>query len=301
DGEIMDLMSELHKDNSGYDLRDLLIGAEGTLGIITAAVLKLVPMPRAYATAMVAATSLPGALGLLNELQAATGNIVEAFEFMPQTYMKQLGKMRPDLVPPLGLDRDITILLELGSSAPRDFAPGADGSLPLDELLETTLDGLMQQGLISDAAVARTDSQRQNMWAIREVAAEISIGRQPIVDTDIAVALDKVPQFLSKALERLEEIDPGAETITVSHLGDGNLHFAVWPTSGDAALMRDILKMVEDVTVSLGGTFSAEHGIGLSKLGSMRRHKDPVALAIMGRIKQALDPNGIMNPGKVVP
>ena len=301
DGEIMNLMSELHKDNSGYDLKDLFIGAEGTLGIITAAVLKLVAKPRAYATAMVAAASLTDALTLLNRLQEATGGMVEAFEFMPRTYLARLAEVRPDLIPPLGLDHDCTILVELGATAPRDTTPADDGSIPAVSLLESVLAEMIEGGLATDAVVARSDAQRQNMWAIREVAAEITLGRAPRIDTDIAVALDKVSAFLETVLARLAEIDPDAETITVSHLGDGNVHFTVWPTSGNQDLMDRILMMIEQVTADLGGSFSAEHGIGLSKLRSMRRHKDPVALAVMARIKHALDPKGIMNPGKVIP
>ncbi len=301
DGEVMDLMSELHKDNSGYDLKDMFIGSEGTLGIITAAVLKLVPKPRAYATAMVAARSLPDALVLLNRLQSATGGMVEGFEFMPRTYMARLREVLPDLRPPLGYDHDVTILVELGATAPRDVEPLADGSVPVAGLLEETLAGLIDEGLALDAAVAQSQGQRLAMWKIRESAAEITLGRQPIIDTDICVPVDQVSAFMDDALARLEKMDPEAETITVSHLGDGNLHFTVWPTSRDAATQDLIREMVEEVTLALGGSFSAEHGIGLTKLPSMRRRKDKVALAVMRKIKQALDPKGIMNPGKVIP
>lgn len=301
DGRVMDLMSELHKDNTGYDLKDLFIGAEGTLGIITAAVLKLVPKPVAYATAMVAATSLPGALDLLNKLQQATGGMVEAFEFMPRTYLRRLELVRPDLTPPLGYDQDFTILVELGATAPRDTTAGADGSVPVVNLLEDTLMEMIEKGLAHDAVVAQSVAERQKMWAMREAAAEITLGRKPYVDTDVSVPLDRVEKFLELALARLAEIDSGAETITVAHLGDGNLHFTVWPTVDGAEHKEKILTMVDQVTVELGGSFSAEHGIGLSKIGSMGRGKDVVALDVMRSIKQALDPNGIMNPGKVLP
>lgn len=301
DGEVMDLMSELHKDNSGYDLKDLFIGAEGTLGVITAAVMKLVPKPRAYATAMVAARSLPDALVLLNRLQAATGGMVEGFEFMPRTYMERLRQILPELTPPLGYDHDVTILVELGATAPRDVDPLDDGSIPVTRLLEETLTNLIEQGLAADAAVAQSGSQRLAMWKIRESAAEITLGRLPIIDTDVCVPLDKVASFMDMVLERLEPLDPQADTITVSHLGDGNLHFSVWPSSQDPDAHDDIREMVEDVTLELGGSFSAEHGIGLSKLPSMERRKNKVALKVMRQIKQALDPKGIMNPGKVIP
>ncbi len=301
DGEVMDLMSALHKDNSGYDLKDLFIGAEGTLGIITAAVMKLVPKPRAYATAMVAARSLPDALVLLNRLQAATGGMVEGFEFMPRSYMMRLKEVLPDLVPPLGYDHDVTILVELGATAPRDVDPLENGTIPVTALLEDTLAALIDDGVAIDAAVAQSDAQRLAMWKIRECAAEISLGRKPIIDTDVCVPLDKVAAFMDRVLMRLRNLDPEADTITVCHLGDGNLHFSVWPTSQDPDAHDIIREMVEDVTLDLGGSFSAEHGIGLSKLSSMTRRKDKVALKVMRQIKQALDPNGIMNPGKVIP
>ncbi len=300
-GRVMNLMSELHKDNTGYDLKDLFIGAEGTLGIITAAVLKLVPRPSAYATAMVAATSLAGALELLNKLQQETGGMVEAFEFMPRSYLKRLKLVRPDLTPPLGYDQDFTILVELGATAPRDTAVNEDGSIPVVNLLESTLMEMIEAGPARDAIVAQSGSERKKMWAIREAAAEITMGRTPHVDSDVSVPLDKVETFLELAHVRLAKIDAGAETNTVAHLGDGNLHFTVWPTADSAEHKDKILSMIDQVTVELGGSFSAEHGIGLSKLGSMGREKDVVALAVMQSIKQALDPNGIMNPGKVLP
>lgn len=301
DGRIMNLLSELRKDNTGYDLKDLFIGAEGTLGVITAAVFKLVPRPREYATAMIAAKSLPAALGLLNTLQQETGGMVEAFEYMPRTYMERLELVRPDLVPPLGYDQDITILVELGATAPRDATPSADGSVAVVGLLETTLMDMIKTGLASDAFVARSGKERDKMWAIREAAAEITLGRKPHIDTDVAVPLDKVAIFLDSAHKLLAEIDRGAETITVAHLGDGNLHFTVWPTSVDPDLKDKIRQMVDDLAVRLGGSFSAEHGVGLSKRATMARGKDPVALSVMHSIKNTLDPNGIMNPGKVLP
>jgi len=297
-GEVMNLMSELHKDNAGYDLKDLFIGAEGTLGIITAAVLKLVPKPRAYATAMVAARNLPDALTLLNRLREATGGMVEAFEFMPRSYMNRLQVALPDLTPPLGYDQDVTILVELGATAPRDVTPAEDGSIPVVTLLQDSLAALIEEGLATDAAIAQTEAQRLAMWKMRESAAEIMRGIGPAIDNDVCVPLDKVATFLDKAHAELARMDPAATTLTVCHLGDGNLHFTIHPKSEDHDAIRE---MVEDVVLELGGSFSAEHGIGLSKLSSMKRRKDPVALATMRAIKKALDPKGIMNPGKVLP
>ncbi|MGC1488342.1 MAG: FAD-binding oxidoreductase [Albidovulum sp.] len=301
DGRIMDLMSELHKDNSGYDLKDLFIGAEGTLGIITAAVMKLVPAPRAHATAMLATTSLDAALLLLNRLQEVSGGLVEAFEFMPGTYQERLAHVRPDLGLPFDRVHDVAILVELGATAPRDAMPGPDGAIPLMTLMEEALAEMMEEGLIIDAHLARSEAQRAAIWEGREAAAEIMLGLDHSIDTDIAVPLDKVGTFLDRALAQLKDLDPSAITLTVAHLGDGNLHYSVIPTSGDAALEHRVVSGIEDIVQDLRGSFSAEHGIGISKLSSMQRRKDPVALDVMRKLKAALDPAGTLNPGKVIP
>lgn len=301
DGRVLNLMSELHKDNSGYDLKSLFIGAEGTLGIITAAVMKLVPAPRAHATAVLAVRSLTDALVLLNRMQEATGGRVEAFEFMPRTYSERLQVVRPDLGQPFDHIPEVTILIEVATTVPADAAPDDTGEIPLVAVLEGVLAEMMEAGLITDAVLARSEAQRRAIWARREAAAEIAVGLVPEVDTDVAVPLDKVEVFLTEALRRLEAMDPGARTLTVAHMGDGNLHFAAYPTRDDEGLKDRVREMVEDIVQDLGGSFSAEHGVGLSKLPSMRRRKDPVALEVMRSIKAALDPEGRMNPGKVIP
>jgi FAD/FMN-containing dehydrogenase len=299
DGRILNLMSELHKNNSGYDLRQLFIGAEGTLGIITAAVMKLVPRPRAYATATLAARSLPDALTLLNRLQAASGGAVEAFEYMPATYMQRLAEQRPDIRLPFDRRHDTNILVEIGATAPRDAEPGPDGTLPVVALLEATLAEMIEEGAVLDAEIAQNDTQRLAMWKRRELAAEITIARQPAIDTDIALPLDLVPEFYDRIHARLPAIDPGCETLSVCHLGDGNVHFTVYATR--EGLYDAVVEAVEDVVEELNGSFSAEHGVGLSKLNTMARRKDPVALDVMRAVKAALDPLGLMNPGKVIP
>ena len=301
DGRVLNLMSELHKDNSGYDLKNLFIGAEGTLGIITAAVMKLVPAPKAHATATVATRSLADALTLLNRMQEATGNRVEAFEFMPRTYSDRLREARPDLGQPFDQIADVTILIEAATTVPTEATPDDTGEIPLVTTLETILAEMMETGLVTDAVLARSEQQRRAMWARREAAAEIGVGLRPEVDTDVCLPLDKVEPFLTEALRRLDALDPGARTLTVAHLGDGNLHFTAYPTRDDAALKDRVMETIEDVVAELGGSFSAEHGVGLSKLNSMARRKDPVALDVMRTLKAALDPDNRMNPGKVIP
>lgn len=300
DGEVMDLLSELHKDNSGYDLKDLFIGAEGTLGIITAAVMKLVPEPRAYATAMITAPRVEDALTLLNRLQEATGGAVEAFEYMPRSYMREMKVQMPDVIPPLGYDQDCTILVEVGATAPRDGEPGPDGEVPIVAYMTEVLGEMMEEGLVLDAAIAASEAQRKQMWHIRESAAEIALPRSPQVNTDISVPLDQVAPFIEEVHARLARIDPDVESFIVSHLGDGNIHLTVYPSHGETAHLDRVRALVDDVAAEFRGSFSAEHGIGKSKLPSMERLKDPVARRVMRQIKSALDPDGIMNPGKTV-
>lgn len=300
-GEVMNLMSALHKNNSGYDLRHLMIGAEGTLGIITAAVLKLFPRPRAYATAMVAAPTVGEALHLLNRLQDETGGAVEAFEYMPRSFVAALLKRFPEMRPPFEKSYDINILVELGARAPRDAAPDDMGQVPLSAHLEAVLAEFYEEGLILDAVVAQNETQRAEIWARREASAQILRLRKPVIENDIAVATDRVEEVLERIKSVTQAIDSDIENTGIAHLGDGNLHYVGWPSRDDPELCRAIQRAVEIEVIALGGSFSAEHGIGLSKLPAMAEHKDAAALAMMRAIKAAVDPNGIMNPGKLIP
>jgi len=300
-GEVMNLMGGLHKDNSGYDLRDLMIGAEGTLGVITAAVVKLFPRARAYATAMVATRSVNDAVALLNDLQAETGGAVEAFEYMPGAYIDAHLTRYPTARPPFEDRYEVNVLVEVGAVADRDAVAGPDGIVPIAAHLENVLTRAFEAGRVLDAVVAQNDAQRAEMWARREAAAELALLRLPFVDNDVAVRPDLMQALLEQIDQRAKALDPGIAFLNVAHLGDGNLHFAGWPSSPDPALMRSISQAVEEEVVALGGSFSAEHGVGRLKTPAMAAHKDPVALAVMGRIKAALDPNGVLNPGKVIP
>ena len=301
DGRVLNLMSALHKDNSGYDLKQMFIGAEGTLGVITAAVMKLVPAPLAHATATLAVRSLDDGLTLLNRLQQETGGAVEAFEFMPDTYMRRLAEARPDIRQPFAVRHGVNILVELGVTAPRDATPGPDGVVPIVDLLQHVLARLIEEGAVLDAEVAQNEQQRRTMWHRRELAAEITYARKPAIDTDVALPLNRVAAFLEQIHARLPDVDPGAETMSVAHLGDGNVHFTVFPARRDDLVQDEVVSAIEDEVQALGGSFSAEHGVGLSKLPSMARRKDPVALSVMRAVKAALDPDNRMNPGKVIP
>ncbi|WP_084861140.1 FAD-binding oxidoreductase [Salibaculum halophilum] len=301
DGRVVDLMKAVHKDNSGLDLRNLLIGSEGQLGVITAAVLKLSPRPRAHATAMVAVPELTDALDLLNRLNDASGGAVEAFEYMPRAYIQTHLDRVAGARPPFDAMHEVNILVDLAATSERDATPGGDGQTPITDLLEQELGAMLDAGRVLDATVARSEAQRAEIWARREAAAELTFWRKPVIDTDVAVPLDFVPRFLELADARVTAHDPGAEPFYIAHLGDGNVHYCVYPSGDSSALKDAIVTIVEDVVTELGGSFSAEHGVGQSKLATMRRRKDPTALAMMRRIKQALDPQGILNPGKTIP
>lgn len=302
DGRVLDLMGSLRKDNSGYALRDLFVGAEGTLGIITAAVLRLVPQARARATAMVAAPSLAAALALLHRLQDETAGQVEAFEYMPGAYMDAHRARFPEGRAPFPERHDVNLLVEVGATAARDAEPGPDGAVPAVAHLEAVLGDLAEAGLVLDATVARSEAQRAAMWARREAAAELVFGAGlPVADHDVAVPLGAVAAFLERADARVAALEPQARSLSVAHLGDGNVHYTVVMPRADPALKERITEAVEEEVAALGGTFSAEHGVGTHKLASMARRKDPVALDVMRRIKVALDPLGLLNPGKVLP
>ena len=301
DGRIMNLMSELHKDNSGLDLRNLMIGAEGTLGVITAAVLKLFPKPKAYATAMVAVPAIEDGLTLLNDIQRATGGAVEAFEYMPKPYIDRHLERAQGAKPPFDTDYDVNVMIEVAATAAKDVTPGDDGTVPIVGLLEDTLAAMFETGRVLDAVVAQNEAQRRQMWERREAAGEIIFDPGQCVNTDIAVPLSKVGPALQSITAKLQALDPEVHEIIVSHLGDGNIHHTAYPRRNDPDIMAAMVEAVEDAVQEFGGSFSAEHGVGKSKLETMRRRKDPVALDAMRAIKAALDPKGIMNPGKVIP
>lgn len=289
DGRVLNLMNALHKDNTGYDLKDLLIGAEGTLGIITAAMVKLAPAPARFATAMIAPASLESALEVLNALQAASGSAVEAFEYMPRAYIEAHLDMIDGAREPFESPQEVNVLVELG---------GGDS---ICALMEEVLGAAFEAGQVLDATIAQSDTQRREMWARREAAAEIAFSRQPAVVTDIALPLDALAAYFEAVRPKVQAVDPEVVDVSVAHLGDGNIHFTMYPSSAEPDLKDRLITQVEDVVREMGGSFSAEHGIGLSKLNSMRRQKDPVALEVMRAVKVALDPQGILNPGKVVP
>ena len=301
DGRVMNLMSELRKDNTGLNLKHIFIGAEGTLGIITAAVLRLYRKPLAYVTAMVGLKTLEDSLPLLNRLQNETGGGVEAFEFMPRRYIERHLERKKDAVEPFDDAHEVNILVEVATTRASDLEQDGSGTPKLRAIMEMALMDMIDTLSAQDAVIAQNETQRRAMWERREAAAEITVGIPGSIDVDIAVPLDDVPTFLHQVSAQVQKIDPTGQEFYVSHLGDGNLHYIFYPSDTSGIFKEPITEAIEDVVLGLNGSFSAEHGIGLSKRNSMARRKDPVALDMMRTIKSAFDPKNLMNPGKVYP
>ncbi|MEJ8473286.1 FAD-binding oxidoreductase [Roseibium algae] len=301
DGSIINALTGLRKDNTGYDIRHLLIGAEGTLGIITAAVFKLFPKPTSRATGFLAVSSLDAAIGVLNRIQDRTGGAVEAFEYMPQPAVDVICRVFPDIRPPLEGNVETGIMLEVASSRPSDAAEMEDGSIKFQNELMEIMGELMEDGLIIDAMVAQSEQQRGELWRLRESILEAITKAGPVYHLDISLPLANIAPFVEE-MDR-EALRLGFRPLTVGHLGDGNLHYALACT--DAERWAELpLEEVKSFAFSLlkrfNGSFSAEHGIGQSKLALMGTLKEPSQLAMMQVLKSAIDPKNIMNPGKMV-
>ncbi|HEY6644234.1 FAD-binding oxidoreductase [Povalibacter sp.] len=296
DGRILDSLSSLRKDNTGYDLRDLFIGAEGTLGIITAAVCKLFSRPASILTAILAIPEPAAAVKLLSRLRVASCDCVSTFELMPRLALDMVLKNISDTTDPFDTRYNWYVLLEIGSG-------GYDTGL--HESIEAELSKAMDEGLIANAALASSDAQREKFWRLRESIPEGQRREGASIKHDISVSSSELPRFIVEGSDAIQQIAPEARIVAYGHLGDGNLHFnASQPTQGDAAsfeaLAPRINRAVHDLVARYGGSFSAEHGIGQLKRGELQRYKNPVALSVMKSIKHALDPKGIMNPGKVL-
>jgi len=295
-GEIWHGLSGLRKDNSGYDLRHLYIGSEGTLGVITAAVLKLYPQPAARRTALASARSLTACVELLKLAQARAAAALTGFEVMNTFSLALVAKHFPQIPQPLPA-APWTVLLELS-----DAESQAHAQTVFEGLLETAL----AQGLIDDAAVASSAAQSRAMWHLRESISMAQAVEGLNVKHDIAVPVSRFANFVAEADARIATQVPGARLVTFGHLGDGNLHYNVQtPIDGDpVAFLRDweprLNDIVYDTVDALGGSISAEHGIGALKRTELATRKSPVALALMRQIKQALDPDGLMNPGRLL-
>ncbi|MDB5720830.1 MAG: FAD-binding oxidoreductase [Alphaproteobacteria bacterium] len=296
DGSLYSGLSALRKDNRGYDLKQLLIGGEGTLGIVTAASLKLVPAPGSRAVAWVGIASPADALRLLRWLEGRLGESVEAFELVPREVLVSVLHHIPGVRAPLAELHAWNVLIELVS-------PGSGSEA--DALISEALAEALDSGLALDAMLAASEAQAQGLWRIRESIAEAERLEGPSVKHDISVPVSRLPEFMDKARAAIERGFPGTRIVAFGHLGDGNLHYNVLPPEdGDAAAWISVnggkmTALVHDLVTSEGGSISAEHGIGQHKIGELMRTADPALLAAQAAIKKALDPAGIMNPHKL--
>lgn len=296
DGRIWDGLSQLRKDNTGYDLRNLFIGAEGTLGIITAASCKLFSRPRELITAFAAVADPSAAVTLLSRLRAATGDAVSTFELIPRFGLDLVIRHVPGTSDPFDEAHSWYVLTEV-SSARTDSE--------LREIIERELFVAIENGTVRDAVIAQNEAQREAFWRLRESIPEGQRLEGASIKHDISVPTSALPRFIEEASAMLNSLVPDARILPYGHLGDGNLHFNLSvPVGGDAAQFMaragQIHSAMYDLVARYGGSFSAEHGIGQLKRTELARYKHPVALEVMRAIKQTLDPNGIMNPGKVL-
>ncbi|MGL4323899.1 MAG: FAD-binding oxidoreductase [Beijerinckiaceae bacterium] len=296
DGRVWNGLSSLRKDNTGYDLKNMFIGAEGTLGIITAATLKLLSRPRAQVTAFLGVASPDDALALLNLARDYAGSgMVTSFELIPRIGIDFVLKHTPQTRDPLPTPHRWYVLMELSSQR----------SEGLEELAEAILTDAMERNLVSDGAMALSLDQRQAFWKLRESMTSSQVPEGASIKHDIAVPVLRVPQFLREADQAVAALVPACRVVAFGHLGDGNIHYNISRPEAmrDAdfkARWPELMEAVHGVVIALGGSISAEHGIGRLKKDWLRRVKDPVALEVMRAMKATLDPNGILNPGAVL-
>ena len=299
DGRILDVMRTLRKDNSGYDLKNLFIGSEGTLGVITAAALKLFPRPAHCVTMMMAGDAVQSLVDVGQELQQRFPGELVALELLSSTQFEIVMRHAAGVSRPFPGTEEWYVLVELTTSA----------DLPeIMRSIESCLERNLSTGAIRDAVVATSEEQRSNLWRIRHSVTDSNVREGMGLTHDIAVPVIAVPEFLERAGVAVAARHPTAYIVVVGHLGDGNLHYIVmfthvhWAAVRDKPrLQRELGQMLYDIAKRFGGTFSAEHGIGSLHLAEMARYKPAIELALMRQIKALLDPLGIMNPGRVLP
>lgn len=297
DGSVHDGLAALKKDNRGYDLKELLVGAEGTLGIVTAATLRLVPAVAARAVAWCGLAHPAAALDLLRRIEAQT-DTVESFEIVPQVSLDLVLRHIPGTRAPLDGGHPWHVLIEATAAEGASEAPAA--------LLERLLAPVLAEGAVADAVIAASEAQAEAFWKLRDSISEAERANGPAVQHDISVPVDAMPRFMVEAAAACEASFPGTSASGFGHLGDGNVHFHVRAPAGVdgerwyAEEAPRITPFVNDLVVAAGGSISAEHGIGQMKLGELERLSSPARLAALRAIKAAFDPDALMNPGKLV-
>ena len=293
DGRVLPMLKSLHKDNTGYDLKQIFIGSEGTLGIVTAAALRLFARPAETAVAFAAVAEPEAALRLLALMQGKTGNLLSAFELVPRLGLELAARHVPGIRDPLAAPSPWYVLLEVS------------GGAGVGALTDAALAEALEQGLVGDVVVAQTQAQARSLWHIRESISEAQKREGASIKHDISVPVAALPAFIAKATAAVVAKFPGARPVTFGHLGDGNLHFNFnAPPGGDVAFLAQWDEMqltVHDIVKEFSGSISAEHGIGTMKRDLLPRYKSSEELDAMRALKHAFDPKNILNPGKTVP
>ncbi|MGZ5920677.1 MAG: FAD-binding oxidoreductase [Rhizomicrobium sp.] len=295
DGRVLPMLKSLHKDNTGYDLKQLFIGAEGTLGIVTAASLRLFPRPAQMVTALTAVPSPAAALALLGHMQANTGGLLSSFELIARPALDLVLQNIPDTRDPLAASSPWYVLMEISG--------GAGDSL--EARTQAALEDAMAGAWVTDAIVAQNQTQARNLWRLRETISEAAKREGAAIKHDISVPVASIPAFIEEATAAVLEKFPGARPVCFGHMGDGNLHFNFnAPVGGDSAFALEWDEMqltVHDIVKNYSGSISAEHGIGQMKRDILPRYKSSEELDAMRALKTAFDPKNILNPGKTVP
>jgi len=296
DGRVLSSLGALRKDNTGYDIKSLFLGAEGTLGIITAASVKLFPKIRSSATAFVAIPKVRAAVDLLAHLREASGDRISSFELIPRIGVELTTQHIPGVIDPLQQPYSWYVLCELTSARAAD---------PLDTIMEEALGAALEDGLVLDAALARNERERSALWKLRETIPEAQRIDGASLKHDISVTITALPDFVERASRWVEDNVPDGRLVIYGHVGDGNLHFNLNQVPGsdrNIFLAREpaIKRAIHDMVSEFGGSFSAEHGIGRLKVEELEHYAAPVEIDLMRTVKKALDPNGVLNPGKVL-
>ena len=303
-GRVLNLLGGLRKDNTGYDLRHLFVGSEGTLGVITAATMKLFPQPVARATSFAEVRDVSAAVELLHRLQAASGGGVEAFELIPADILHVVFHHFPEIPQPLATRGAMNVLMEIASSNPASGIADDSGETPLQTIMQETLATAFEDGLVIDATIAASEAQRRALWDVRENAPESHKRSRGVARSDISLAQSSLAPFYEDMVAAVKTVDPTIRICGYGHLGDGNLHFnlvADERSNSEFDSKKDQLyELIYEHVAKYNGSISAEHGIGQTKRAQLAKVKAPEVLDVMRAIKASIDPKNLMNPGKVI-
>lgn len=303
-GRVLNMLGGLRKDNTGYDLRNLFVGSEGTLGVITAATMKLFPLPVARATAFAEVRDVDAAVTLLHRLQAASGGGVEAFELIPADILHVLFHHFPNIPQPLASRGKMNVLMEIASTNPASGITDDTGQSPLRTIIEDTLGTALEDGLVLDATIAASEAQRQALWDVRETAPESHKMSAGVARSDISLPQSALAPFYDEMVTGIRAIDPNLWICGYGHIGDGNLHFNLIADEKSNvdfdSKKKDLYELLYEKVAKYNGSISAEHGIGQTKRAQLAKVKSPEILDVMRAIKASIDPKNLMNPGKVI-